>query len=132
MERRTFLKGVSAVAAATALPTEVMAQAGGLNLKITDIKRRKVRLVRTLGTNPQRNPQPPAVSRVGGNEFIEIHTNQGLIGVGPAASAGAVARGKALLVGKDPMLIDEHAYNLFAPENGGAALEIALWDLIGK
>jgi D-galactarolactone cycloisomerase len=37
-----------------------------------------------------------------------------------------------LLIGQDPLQINDHAYNLFNPGSGGASVEIALWDLIGK
>src|ERR1700760_1994524 len=110
MQRRTFLQTMSAAVAATALPTAVMAQGAGLNLKITDVKLRKVRLVRELGSNPQRNPMPPAVSRVGGQTIVEIRTNQGLVGVGPGISQADLARAKRILVGEDPMRVDDLAY----------------------
>jgi len=132
MQRRTFLKTMSAAtAAAAAAPAGAMAQGAGLNLKITDIKLRKIRLVRELGSTPQYHPGRPAISRVGGQTFIEVRTNQGLIGIGPGVSPQTVADAKELLVGKDPFDIDGHAYELFRLPNG-PNVEIALWDLIGK
>jgi L-alanine-DL-glutamate epimerase-like enolase superfamily enzyme len=132
MKRRTFLKSLSAAgAAATVAPVGAMAQGAGLNLKITDVKLRKIRLVRELGSTPQYHPGRPAISRVGGQTFVEIRTNQGLVGIGPGVAPGTIADAAQLLVGQDPFLIDGHAYELFRLA-GGANVEIALWDLIGK
>src|SRR5271168_4084344 len=113
MQRRTFLQSLSALAVASNVPVAAWAQASVPKLKITDIKLRKIRLVRELGTTPQRNPLEPAPSRVGGETFIEIMTDQGVSGIGPGVSPMMLARAKHLLVGQDPLLIEQHAYNLF-------------------
>ena len=133
MQRRTFMKSVSAAATAAAASASggALAQGAGLNLKITDIRLRKIRLVRELGSTPQYHPGRPAISRVGGQTFVEVRTNQGLTGIGPGVEPATINAAKELLIGQDPFDIDSHAYELFRLVNG-ANIEIALWDLIGK
>jgi galactonate dehydratase len=80
--------------------------------------------------------------------WVRIHTDEGVIGLGetlaePEAAAAAVHRlGAGLLIGEDPLRIDLHWHRIFRALNyhgtGGAelralsALDIALWDILGK
>jgi len=133
MQRREFLQSTMAAAAAfSAMSSTAVAQGQALKLKITDIKVKKIRLVRELGSVPQRSGLPPTRPTVGGGTFVEISTDGGITGYGPGVPPGTLARAKELLIGKDPFLISDHAYNLYNPGLGGANVEIALWDVIGK
>ena len=74
---------------------------------------------------------------VGGGSFVEIHTDQGLTGIGPGLDPDLLPAAKAQLVGKDPFDIEEHAARLRyyvrgLSYRGPEGLDIALWDLIGK
>src|SRR5436309_13194568 len=94
MLRRNFLKAIPAVAmmpATTAAP----------RLKITDVRLIPVKVLRETGSMEAAwNPGVSTVRRVGGGSYLEIHTDQGLIGIGPAMDAAAVTNAKAQLVGK--------------------------------
>jgi D-galactarolactone cycloisomerase len=152
MLRRDFLQSVlqsvpaAAVAAtitrdtsaapARAIPAMPAVNTGsGLNLKITDIKVKKVRLVKELGfivPRPGMGGDGKRRFSVGGETITEISTDQGITGFGPGVSPAMLRTAQELLIGKDPLQINDHAYNLYNPGNGGANIEIALWDLIGK
>ena len=56
--------------------------------------------------------------------FVEIHTDQGLTGIGPGLNPALLPAAKAQLVGRDPFDIEEHAARLryYA---GGASLRLA-------
>ena len=82
------------------------------------------------------NPGTVTTHRIGGGSVIEIHTDQGLSGIGPAIDSGALESAKAQLVGRDPFSIEQLAgplrYYVGQSPRTVSSLEIALWDLIGK
>lgn len=107
-------------------------------IKITDIKSIPLRVVKEVGNiTPAWSPDRPMTVQVGGGSFVEIHTDQGLTGIGPAVSEQFIPAIKEYLVGKDPFDVEQHAHALRyyvrgTPYNGMAGIDIALWDLIGK
>lgn len=80
--------------------------------------------------------------------FVKVYTDEGICGVGEAtleykekALLGAVEHIKEYLVGKNPLDIEAHFHNIYrdAYWRGGpvlmsalSAVEIALWDILGK
>jgi L-alanine-DL-glutamate epimerase-like enolase superfamily enzyme len=72
-----------------------------------------------------------ATVRIGGGSITQVLSDQGLVGIGPGTDPASLARAKALLTGKDPFHIEQFAPKL-GSGRGAAAVEIALWDLIGK
>jgi galactonate dehydratase len=146
MDRRHFLKSglgaaglgvaatsiVPAATAAAAGPLErTFADAKPLNLKITDL--------RTFLVD------------AGNDEnyvFVKLYTNQGITGLGEGTLsnkgeviAAAIEAHKRYLVGKDPTEIERHWRGMFiGPRYRGgpvlmsalSAVEIALWDILGK
>jgi D-galactarolactone cycloisomerase len=123
------------VGLAAAAPSAVYAQATkSLKLKITDVQVKKIRLVKDLGILVPRPgmAQMRRPFRVGGETITVVTTDGGVTGYGPGVPPETLARARELLIGKDAFRIDEHAYNLFNPGAGGANVEIALWDVIGK
>jgi L-alanine-DL-glutamate epimerase-like enolase superfamily enzyme len=73
----------------------------------------------------------------GGGSFVEIHTDEGLVGIGPAVDPQFIPAIREHLIGKDPFDVEEHArvlryYVHTLPYRGLAGIDIALWDLIGK
>jgi L-alanine-DL-glutamate epimerase-like enolase superfamily enzyme len=79
--------------------------------------------------------------------WIQVHTDEGLIGLGEtffgsqAVEAYVHESIAPYLLGKDPLAIDKHAQALYGyvgyrssgvEMRGNSALDIALWDLLGK
>lgn len=79
--------------------------------------------------------------------FVEVHTDEGIVGVGESgswgfldASAEAVKTFKTYLIGQNPLQIEHHwqyMYRSFhfrgaAIMGGLSAIDIALWDIAGK
>jgi L-alanine-DL-glutamate epimerase-like enolase superfamily enzyme len=85
-----------------------------------------------------------AIRNIAGNCLIRIDTDGGLTGYGEAGATGPMARArietmKAMLIGKDPLLIEVHFQNMTSlmhtymahiPTISG--IDMALWDLAGK
>ena len=116
----------------------LMAQSrSAVPLKITDIRIVNLKVVRETGKMEAAwDPGTLTTERIGGGSVIEIQTDQGLIGIGPGMDAGSLAAAKAQLIGKDPFNIEQLAgplrYYMGGSPRTVSALEIALWDLIGK
>lgn len=128
MLRRDFLKTVPAVAIAPALQAAP-------RLKITDVRLVPLKVLRETGKMEAAwNPGVSTMRRVGGGAYLEIHTDQGPIGIGPDMGAASIENTKAQLVGKDPFNIEQLAGPLRYYVGGRAvsSIEIALWDLAGK
>lgn len=129
MHRRNFLKALSSVAMMPAAQSAV-------RQKITEIRVIPLKVLRETGKMEAAwDPGRISTHRIGGGSYIEIHTDQGLVGIGPGMEAGALAQSKAQLLGKDPFDIEQFAGPLryYLPNSRAiSSLEIALWDLIGK
>ncbi len=130
MLRRDFLRTVP--------PVILMPQLRSTpRLKITDIRILNLKTVRETGKMEAAwNPGTVGTYRAGGGSVIEIHTDQGITGIGPGIDTGALAPAKAQLTGKDPFDVEQLAgpmrYYLGQGSRTVPSLEIALWDLIGK
>lgn len=107
-------------------------------LKITDVRLVKLRVAEEIGgIEAAWNPGVMMNITVGGGAIVEVHTDQGLVGIGPAVNAQFIDAAKQYLVGKDPFDVEHHAHALryYIPElayQGVAGIDMALWDLIGK
>ena len=107
-------------------------------LKITDVVSVPLRLVETVGEMEAAwNPGTMWSRTIGGGSFVEVHTDQGLIGIGPGVSPALIPAVKERLLGEDPFDVERHSHVLryYAsglPYQGTAGIDIALWDLIGK
>ena len=79
--------------------------------------------------------------------WLHVHTDEGLVGLGETFSGAKAVEAYVhetlapYLLGKDPLQIDRHARALYgylgyrssgAEMRGNSALDIALWDLLGK
>ena len=79
--------------------------------------------------------------------WLRVHTDEGLVGLGETFSGAQAVEAYVhetlapYLLGKDPLQIDRHARALYgylgyrssgAEMRGNSALDIALWDLLGK
>jgi D-galactarolactone cycloisomerase len=107
-------------------------------LRITQVRLVSLKTVREVGSlEPAWDPGGRMRFRVGGGTYLEIHTDQGLVGIGPAMDASLLPIVNEQLAGKDPFDIETHAarlqyYGGGRPRRGVAGVDIALWDLIGK
>jgi D-galactarolactone cycloisomerase len=130
MRRRDFLRSVPPVALMPQLRSAP-------RLKIIDIRIVKLKVVRETGKMEAAwNPGTVSTHQIGGGSIIEIHTDQGLSGIGPGIDPAVLELGKAQLIGKDPFNVEQMAGPLRYYAGGSpraiSSLEIALWDLIGK
>jgi L-alanine-DL-glutamate epimerase-like enolase superfamily enzyme len=107
-------------------------------LRITAIRLIGLKVVKQLGElEPAWDPGGHFPFQIGGGAFVEIQTDQGLTGIGPAVDASLMPVIKAKLTGQDPFAVEQHAatlryYASGVPYRGSAGIDIALWDLIGK
>jgi D-galactarolactone cycloisomerase len=132
MRRRTFLaEALSVFAAAAAIPA--LSAAGRSKVKITNVQVKRVRIVKELGSVASGRAY-----RVGGDLITLIHTDAGLTGIGPGVIPAMLSFARERLIGADPLDVQRLARVLFNsggafnPVFGGANVEIALWDLVGK
>ncbi len=139
MLRRDFCKALPGLAT---LPLLLPRTAHAARFKITDITLGKVRLIKDVGVVPRRvgDSGGGLPVQIGGFTFTEVHTDQGLVGLGPGIHPNDLRAAKTRLVGRDPFDMNLHAAALYRqPSAGsdnygfwGAPVEIALWDLLGK
>ena len=107
-------------------------------LTITDVRIVRLKVIEEVGElEPAWNPGGRMGFRVGGGSYVEVHTDQGLVGIGPAVDPGLLPAVRSQLIGGDPFDIERHvaALRYYAPGmpyRGSAGVDIALWDLIGK
>lgn len=108
------------------------------NLRITDIRVMRLKTLSEAGElEPAWNPGGRLAFTKGGGAYVEVQSNQGLTGIGPAPDPQLLDAIKERLIGQDPFAFEQHAASLryYAsgqPYRGSAGVDIALWDLIGK
>lgn len=138
MKRRSFLTGTAPMVAAVSATAQTAGRPAANRIKITSLRVRRLKVIRETGAlNPAWNPGATVSFRVGGGSFIEIHTDQGLVGIGPAIDPALIPAFEAKLVGRDPFATEDLMALLRYDAAGGvlrgpANIDIALWDLIGK
>ena len=167
MRRRDFLAALPAalsVGAARSASAALPAPLAGVRIKITDVRIVRLKVMKEVGTFVGfMGPDDINTVRVGGGSFIEVHTDQGLVGLGSGIDPEYLPQIRAELVGHDPFELQMLVANLRGltgihriarpppssspvppgapiPSSGGAtgaeraysAVEIALWDVIGK
>jgi L-alanine-DL-glutamate epimerase-like enolase superfamily enzyme len=108
MRRRDFLKALPALPALAAVP-----RLAGVQIKITDVKIVRLKAIKELGSFLGfMGPWDTAIVRVGGGSVVEIHTDQGLTGIGPSVDPVQLPALKAQLVGQDPFNLQFLVANL--------------------
>jgi D-galactarolactone cycloisomerase len=128
----------SAVNEAGGATTGFEAPARSARLRITQVRLVPLRAAREAGSlEPAWDPDGRMTFRIGGGSYLEVHTDQGLVGIGPAVDASLLPIVSEQLAGKDPFDIETHAdrlqyYGRGRLRRGTAGVDIALWDLIGK
>jgi D-galactarolactone cycloisomerase len=107
-------------------------------LRITHVRLVSLKTVREAGSlEPAWEPDGRVTFRVGGGQYLEVHTDEGLVGIGPAVDERLLPTVNEQLAGKDPFDVEAHAarlayYGRGQARRGSASVDIALWDLIGK
>ena len=104
-------------------------------LKITGIRLVPLKVLRETGTMEAAwNPGTIIRQRIGGGAYLELQTDQGVTGIGPAMDDRALESAKAQLVGRDPFDVEQLAGPLryYVGSRAVSSIEIALWDLAGK
>lgn len=116
-----------------------MAMSGSSRISITAVRLRRLRTLESLGSiEPAWDLGGAMHFSRGGGAFVEIESDAGLTGIGPAVDESLLDRARQVLVGADPFDIEklDGMLNYYARGgqhyNGRAGLDIALWDLIGK
>jgi L-alanine-DL-glutamate epimerase-like enolase superfamily enzyme len=135
MKRRNFFMGLMPLAMRNVLTAQNVPRRPA-RMKITGIRVVRLKLVKEVGSlEPAWNPGAKSDFRVGGGSFVEVRTDQGLVGIGPRIDPASLPSLEAKLVGKDPFDMEQHIAALRYDAGGGVRasnLDIALWDLIGK
>ena len=107
-------------------------------LTITDVRLVRLKVMEEVGMlEPAWDPGGALHFRRGGGGYVAIHTDAGLVGIGPVCEAQLLPTIKSHLLGQDPFDIEQHVatlryYAQGLPYRGTAGIDIALWDLIGK
>jgi hypothetical protein len=102
-------------------------------MKITEVRLVPLRVVRDVGTlEPAWESGASMRFSRGGGAVVEVVTDEGLVGIGPAAKGRVLEAAQATIVGEDPRDVEGLFERMrFAMRNQGgmAAVDIALWDL---
>ena len=133
MKRRNFIAGAAAPWLAAQAGAAAPPSPG--RIRVTDVRLVPLRTVRQVGSIEPAWALGGSMSFViGGGAFLEIHTDQGLVGIGHPPSAKAIPIIKEYLIGKDPFDAERHfpALSQATSYRDAAFVDIALWDLIGK
>jgi L-alanine-DL-glutamate epimerase-like enolase superfamily enzyme len=136
MNRRDFLGGVAAPLA-LAPRAQVEAPRSPGRIKITDVRVVPLRIAKQIGTlEPAWALGRTMNYAIGGGSFLEIHTDKGLVGIGPDVDPTVIPGLKSALIGKDPFdteqFLAQYRFHTAAGPQRTAPVDIALWDLIGK
>jgi D-galactarolactone cycloisomerase len=128
----------SPLGSAVGPPTGFEAPARTSRLRVTHVRLVSLKTVGEAGSlEPAWDRGGRMTFRVGGGQYLEVHTDQGLVGIGPAMDASLLPVVNEQLAGKDPFDIETHTarlqyYGGGRMRRGTASVDIALWDLIGK
>ncbi len=101
-------------------------------MKITQVKVRLFEYPMPKAFHPTWQPLPTTAARI---HVVEVHTDEGLVGIG---SGGVPVRWEVaglFLAGQDPFALEQHVANLRSMAffvGRPWPVEVALWDLIGK
>src|SRR6266508_3179482 len=101
-------------------------------MKITAVKVRLFEYPMPKPFHPTWQPVPTTAARI---HVVEVHTDEGIVGIG---SGGVPVRWEVaglFLMGQDPFAMEQHVANLRSMAffvGRPWPVEIALWDIIGK
>src|SRR5689334_17750143 len=82
-------------------------------LRITDIRLIRLKTIAEVGTlEPAWDPGRSWAFQRGGGSVVEVHTDQGLVGIGPGVDTSLLPALRARLVGQDPFETEHHLATL--------------------
>ena len=96
-------------------------------LRITHARLVSLKTVSEAGSlEPAWEPGGRMTFRIGGGSYLELHTDQGLVGIGPAMDPSLLPIVNEQLAGKDPFDVEAHAarlqyYGRGRPRRGSAS-----------
>jgi L-alanine-DL-glutamate epimerase-like enolase superfamily enzyme len=128
MRRRDILGALPAAAlAAAALPAAAQAQQSkGAPIRITDIRILRLRVIKDLGPVVGfMGPWDISRAIVGGGSVLEVLTDQGLTGIGPAIDPAQLPALRAQVIGEDPFNLQYIIANLREVTGMGNARRMA-------
>jgi len=101
-------------------------------MKITQVKVRLFDYPMERPFHPTWQPLPHTSSRI---HVVEVHTDEGIVGIGSGGVPTRWETAGLFLIGEDPFNIEQHAYNLRSMAffiGRPWPVEVALWDIIGQ
>ncbi len=108
-------------------------------MQITDVCIRRLRVIEEVGTVELAwSPGDKMPILKGGGSFVEVLTDEGIAGIGPEIDDRFIPILKKVLVGRNPMEVEQLSAMLEYYLPGGthyqyvAGVDIALWDIVGK
>src|SRR5215212_966841 len=107
-------------------------------MKIRAVRLLQLKTIEETGAlEPAWDPGGRMAFQRGGGSVLEIHSEEGLVGIGPGVDPNLLPALQHHLVGQDPFDSEQHLATLRyyapgVPYRGSAGVDIALWDLIGK
>src|SRR3954471_23970433 len=103
--------------------------------RITDVRLLKLRTLQEIGSlDTAWDLGGRMTITTGGGLVTEIHSNDGIVGIGPGVDPSLLSLIRRILVGADPFDVEQHAaalryYAFGLPYSGPTGVDVALWDL---
>jgi len=107
-------------------------------IKITDVKLIQLKELEFVGSiEPAWNKGGLMRFSRGAGSFTEVHTDEGIVGIGPGMDPSIIEPVKNVVVGEGPFEIEQIAQRLkyyvhTLSYKGSAGVDVAIWDVIGK
>ena len=111
---------------------------GSQKISITDVRVVPLKNLESVGSiEPAWDKGGSMHFNRGGGSFTEVHTSEGLVGIGPGMEPSIVSSVLEVVNGEDPFEIEKISQRLkyhvsTLPYRGTAGVDIAIWDIIGK
>lgn len=108
-------------------------------MKITNIRIRRLRVIEEIGSiEPAWSPGDQLVVQRGGGSYVEVDTDEDIVGIGPEIDERFIPTLEKILIGRDPLQVEQLSDMLqyYLPSGthyqyvGG--VDVALWDIVGK
>ena len=111
---------------------------GSQKISITDVRVVPLKNLESVGSiEPAWDKGGSMHFNRGGGSFTEVHTSEGLVGIGPGMEPSIVSSVLEVVNGEDPFEIEKISQRLkyhvsTLPYRGTSGVDRAIWDIIGK